>query len=293
MHSIFSAVFVSTYWNFDWVSDSNMLSLHSVCTCQWAHISIKMFVLTPLVIFCFLFKLHESQFVENNIEDYIQTVSTYYSTRNVKIITHFSCFSQSKLKYFFIRIFPLKKLSFRCILLGENARISIALSKQKIQSRFMIEFDTIDQLVDTPNHTIQGFIVNMLCDDQIDLKFPDDDRRIIFRDSNLWLFVDNNIDSSVNETIVRFFNNKNMIIASTKIDQFKYFYRIIFDLNTIICTLSHWVICLSQNEYSKFQWNCYYLMHTKSIMILIWKSMKTGLFIQLQMVVLKLKELVI
>lgn len=93
----------------------------------------------------------------------------------------------------------------------------------------MIEFDTIDQLVDTPNHTIQGFIVNMLCDDHIDLKFPDDDRRIIFRDSNLWLFVDNNIDSCVNETIVRFFNNKNMIITSTKIDQFKYFYRIIFD----------------------------------------------------------------
>lgn len=90
-------------------------------------------------------------------------------------------------------------------MLGENARISTALSEQNIQSRFMIEFDTNDHLVDTPNHTIQGFIVNMLCDDHIDLKFPDDDRRIIFRDNNLWLFVDNNIDLSVNETIVRFF----------------------------------------------------------------------------------------
>lgn len=94
----------------------------------------------------------------------------------------------------------------KSLLLGENLRISMALSKQNMQSRFIIdEFDKIRQLVDTPNNTIQGFIVNMDCY-QIASIFPEVDHGTVFRDNNLWLFVDNNIDSSVIETLVCFTN---------------------------------------------------------------------------------------
>lgn len=135
-------------------------------------------------------------------------------------------------------------------LLGENARISMALSKQNIQSRFIIEFDKIGQLVDTPNHTIQGFIMNMQCD-RIELIFPDrlQDNYLdaTFIDNNLWLFVDNNIDSSVNDTLVSFhIQNKISSHIINQIEMFAGFFR--STIQSFTCISIEWFIYCETNS---------------------------------------------
>lgn len=61
-----------------------------------SHSKSAMYKLKELIIFCFVLKFHEFRLIENDVEDYIEMVTTYYSKRNVMILTHFSCFSQSK-----------------------------------------------------------------------------------------------------------------------------------------------------------------------------------------------------
>lgn len=114
----------------------------------------------------------------DEIEDYLKTVSIYYQKRNVKILTHLSCFSAA-----------------------ENARISVELSKQNQQSRFITVFDEMQSVFGTPiNNTIQGFVVNMKCPQFVDIFY---EQRITYRDYNLWLFIDDSIEASnINETIV-------------------------------------------------------------------------------------------
>lgn len=79
------------------------------------------------------------------------------------------------------------------VILGENTQIAIAMSRQNIQSRFIVEFDEIKLLIDTPNNTIQGFVVNVDCH-RFERIFDEGDHSIIFRDNNFWLFIDDNID---------------------------------------------------------------------------------------------------
>lgn len=62
-----------------------------------------------------------------------------------------------------------------------------------MQSRFLVEFEDIKLLIDTPNNTIQGFVVNLDCE-IFEGIFNGGDQSIIFRDNNLWLFIDDNID---------------------------------------------------------------------------------------------------
>lgn len=49
-----------------------------------------------IVIFTLIFNPFEFGAKGNEIEDYLKTVSIYYQKRHVKILTHLSCFSQSK-----------------------------------------------------------------------------------------------------------------------------------------------------------------------------------------------------
>lgn len=83
----------------------------------------------------------------------------------------------------------------------ENAEISYALSMANIQSRFMGDFEIMPRFVDTPNHTIQGFVVNMKCI-YIETIFSRDDHGVIFKNNNLWLFIDNDASIETNESIV-------------------------------------------------------------------------------------------
>lgn len=84
---------------------------------------------------------------------------------------------------------------------GDNAGISLALSKANIQSRFIGEFEVLSQLVDTPKSTVQGFIVNKNCD-HIKTIFLRNDDGVIFKNNNLWLFIDSENSLGIEESIV-------------------------------------------------------------------------------------------
>lgn len=75
------------------------------------------------------------------------------------------------------------------------------LSKQSIQSRFITPFFKPKRLIDTPNNTIQGFISDLKCNGMKNI-FQNDDHWIIFKDRNLWLFIDNTIEMGIDEAIV-------------------------------------------------------------------------------------------
>lgn len=67
------------------------------------------------------------------------------------------------------------------------------------------------QLVDTPNNTIQGFIANKNCDHFKEI-FLGQDHGMLFKNNNLWLFIDNDASSTVTESIVSMkqFTQKNL-----------------------------------------------------------------------------------
>lgn len=75
------------------------------------------------------------------------------------------------------------------------------MSKQNVQSRFLVEFENIKRLIDTPNNTVQGFVVNMKCK-RFESIFNEGDQMITFRGNNLWLFIDNDMESDIEETLV-------------------------------------------------------------------------------------------
>lgn len=80
-------------------------------------------------------------------------------------------------------------------------RILTAMSNAGIQSRFISEFNMIKILIDTPANTKQGFIVNLKCA-HINGIFYQEDHGIVFKDNNLWLFIDDDTDKQMNEFIV-------------------------------------------------------------------------------------------
>lgn len=80
-------------------------------------------------------------------------------------------------------------------------QISVAMSNAGMQTRIISDLNMIEMLIDTPEHTIQGFIVNLKCEN-IDEIFLHGDHRIIFKDNNLWLFIDDDVDKPMNESIV-------------------------------------------------------------------------------------------
>lgn len=57
------------------------------------------------------------------------------------------------------------------------------------------------QFVDTPNHTVQGFIVNRKCK-HVETVFLQPDHGVIFKNNNFWLFIDNDASLELNESIV-------------------------------------------------------------------------------------------
>lgn len=68
-----------------------------------------------------------------------------------------------------------------------------------IQSRFVNGANLNKWFIDTPNHTTQGFVVdvNFKYFDEI---FQHGDHGIIFKNNNFWLFIDNDenqIDGSI------------------------------------------------------------------------------------------------
>lgn len=89
------------------------------------------------------------------------------------------------------------------VLIGNNVRISMALSSENIQSRFIGESMEKPRIADTPNHAIQAFVVNRMCkhDDSI---FTHEDHGFLFKDNNLWLFIDNDSELETNDSIVSF-----------------------------------------------------------------------------------------
>lgn len=85
--------------------------------------------------------------------------------------------------------------------IDNNAEISFALSQANIQSRFIGDFEVIPRLIDTPNHTMQGFIINKNCN-HIKTIFIHVDHSVIFKNNNLWLIIDNETSLRIDESIV-------------------------------------------------------------------------------------------
>lgn len=85
---------------------------------------------------------------------------------------------------------------------GNNAEISLALSRANLQSRFVSKFQVIPQLVDTPKHTTQGFIVNKKCQ-HFEAIFSSENHGVIFKNNHFWLFIDNDTTLEIDQAIVR------------------------------------------------------------------------------------------
>lgn len=84
---------------------------------------------------------------------------------------------------------------------GYNAKVALALSRENIQSRFIGELKGKSYFTDTPDNTIQGFVVNNMCELNMRM-FSQEDPGIIFKDNHLWLFIDHNSILETNESIV-------------------------------------------------------------------------------------------
>lgn len=72
-----------------------------------------------------------------------------------------------------------------------------------MQSRFITDFTRKQPIIDTPMHSFEGYVVDLACPN-IELVFGTEDHGLIFKNNNLWLFIDNNYDRSLDDALVRF-----------------------------------------------------------------------------------------
>lgn len=83
---------------------------------------------------------------------------------------------------------------------GDIVKISVSLSSANIQSRFIDKFEEMSHIIDTPNHTIQGFIIDIMCHRYA--AFTRQDHGILFKNNNLWLLIDNNDTTFTNADLI-------------------------------------------------------------------------------------------
>lgn len=69
-------------------------------------------------------------------------------------------------------------------------------------SRFITDFTRKKPIVDTPMHSFEGYVADLACPN-IELVFGNEDHGVIFKNNNLWLFVDNDADRSTDTALVR------------------------------------------------------------------------------------------
>lgn len=85
--------------------------------------------------------------------------------------------------------------------LDDNAKLSGALSAVNIQSRFVNEQNAINWFIDTPNQTIQGFVVDLKYN-HFNVIFERDDHGFIFKNNHFWLIIDNDVENQIDEPAV-------------------------------------------------------------------------------------------
>lgn len=195
-YSNLSDTFLSVLFEFDYIKRCNSETASILIV--WIEKQRKKMKLSHLVLFHLVFVMCEPQNMRISTDDYIDVVLTYYRERNVHILTHLTCFSASK---YFLFIFTVKTSTERTMFLGNNAKISYTLSRENIQSRFIGSSGKAPVLADTPIHAIQGFVVNKMCELDMNI-FAREDHGILFKDNHIWLFVDNNSSLKIDESIV-------------------------------------------------------------------------------------------
>lgn len=72
-------------------------------------------------------------------------------------------------------------------------------------SRFINDFTREEPIVDTPMHSFEGYVADLACPN-IELVFGNEDHGSIFKNNNLWLFIDNNGGRSIDDALVRLKN---------------------------------------------------------------------------------------
>lgn len=84
------------YWMLFGLLTTNRVSMVRRCIWLTIYAPLKMYKFIHLLIFFLMFSGCAVSCVENEVDDYIKTVSTYYQKRHANVLTHFSCFSKSK-----------------------------------------------------------------------------------------------------------------------------------------------------------------------------------------------------
>lgn len=137
--------------------------------------------------------------------DYIDTVLAYYRHRNARIITHFTCFPTCKQsqKHFISSVcWNVNEICILNVYTADMVDISMALKTADIQSRFITDFTRRITTIDTPMHSFEGYVVDLQCANIETIFANTKDHGIIFKNNNLWLFIDNNVERDVDSAMV-------------------------------------------------------------------------------------------
>lgn len=133
-----------------------------------------------------------------DVNEYSAIVAAYFSFKQIFILTHFTCFTRGTNDHSavtcvsFCRVF--------CIT-DEQMRLSMRLSDQNFQSRFVTNFSDASRFLDTNNSTIiQGFVIDSACKDYQKI-FDQKPHEVIFKNNNFWLLLDEQVDGAANQMV--------------------------------------------------------------------------------------------
>lgn len=80
---------------------------------------------------------------------------------------------------------------------GEQVKFMKELSKQSIQARVISSLGDDIKLMKAPSTTRQGFVVLEGCYEVFDKLISRENHLFLFKDYNLWLFIDDDVDFNI------------------------------------------------------------------------------------------------
>lgn len=92
----------------------------------------------------------------------------------------------------------MNQIKFNCFatFLDENVKLTEKFAENSIQSRMITSFEGLNSLIVAPITTRQGFVVTEGCLNVIDEYIAQENHLIVFKDYNIWLFIDDRLDLS-------------------------------------------------------------------------------------------------
>lgn len=84
----------------------------------------------------------------------------------------------------------------------DRVKIAQAFMRADIQSRFVVDFMRPVQVIDTPMHSFEGYVADLQCESVERIFANTKNHGNIFKNNNLWLFIDNNVERNVADAMV-------------------------------------------------------------------------------------------